>query len=176
MHRRLRTAALVALCLPAAAGAHVVLEQQAAPAGSYYKGTFRVGHGCEGAATTAITVRLPEPMVSVKPMVKPGWTIAVRTEKLAQPLMNHGKPVTEAVVEVTWTGGTLADAYYDEFALLMKLPDAPGRRWFKVKQVCERGENDWSQIPAEGQTTRDVRMPAALLDILPAPGSHHSGH
>lgn len=173
MNRYLNCLALVALGLPAAAAAHVVLEQQTAPAGSYYKGTFRVGHGCEGSPTTAITIRLPEPMASVKPMVKPGWTVTVRTEKLAQPLMHHGKPVGEGVVEVTWTGGPLADAHYDEFALMMKLPDAPGRRWFKVMQQCEHGANDWSQIPAEGQGMRDVKMPAALLDLLPAESRPH---
>ena len=173
MARSLKYLTFAALCLPLAATAHIVLEQPSAPAGSYYKSTFRVGHGCEGSATTSITVRLPEPMASVKPMVKPGWTIAVRTEKLAQPLMNHGKPVIEAVVEVTWTGGPLADAHYDEFALMLKLPDAPGRRWFKVLQKCEQGENDWSQIPAEGQTTRDLKMPAAALDLLPAEARPH---
>jgi uncharacterized protein YcnI len=162
-----------ALCLPAAAGAHIVLEQQTAPAGSYYKATFRVGHGCEGSPTTALTVRLPEPMASVKPMVKPGWTIALRTEKLAQPLWLHGKPVTDEVVEVMWTGGSLSDAHYDEFVLMLKLPDAPGRRWFKVRQVCEQGENAWSQIPAEGQRMHDVSKPAAVLDILPAGAAPH---
>ena len=74
---------------------------------------------------------------------------------------------------MTWSGGPLPDDFYDEFALMMKLPDAPGRRWFKVKQGCERGENDWSQVPAEGQTTRDLKMPAAPLDILPAEGQPH---
>lgn len=173
MKRTALLAACTAMALPLVAAAHVVFEQPAVTAGSYYKGVLRVGHGCEGAATTSFTVRLPEPMASVKPMVKPGWTVSVRSEKLAQPLMNHGKPVTEAVVEVTWRGGPLPDDFYDEFALMMKLPDAPGRRWFKVKQGCERGENDWSQVPAEGQTTRDLKMPAAPLDILPAEGQPH---
>ena len=174
MNRYLNYLAFALLGLPVVSAAHVVLEQQTAPAGSYYKGTFRVGHGCEGSATVALTVTLPEPMASVKPMVKPGWTVSTRSEKLAQPLMNHGKPVTEAVVEVSWRGGPLADAHYDEFALMMKLPDAPGRRWFKVMQQCEQGANDWSQIPAEGQGMRDVKMPAAVLDLLPAePRPHH---
>lgn len=173
MNRYLNYLVFALLGLPVVSAAHVVLEQQTAPAGSYYKGTFRVGHGCEGSPTTAITIRLPEPMASVKPMVKPGWTVTVRTEKLAQPLMHHGKPVGEAVVEVSWSGGPLSDAHYDEFALMMKLPDAPGRRWFKVMQQCEQGANDWSQIPAEGQGMRDVKMPAAVLDLLPAESRPH---
>jgi periplasmic copper chaperone A len=170
---KIRICALALLAAPIVASAHVVLEQQVATAGSYYKGVFRVGHGCEGSATVALTVTLPEPMASVKPMVKPGWTVSTRSEKLAQPLMNHGKPVTEAVVEVSWRGGPLADAHYDEFALMMKLPDAAGRRWFKVTQLCEQGANEWSQVPAEGQTTRDLKMPAAVLDIQPAAGHAH---
>lgn len=173
MKRALFPALIAVLLLPASAPAHVVLEHQSAQAGSYYKAVFRVGHGCDGAATTSITVRLPEPMASVKPMVKPGWTVALRAEAPATPLMHHGKPVTEAVVEVTWTGGPLADAHYDEFALMLKLPATPGRRWFKVKQVCERGENDWSQVPADGATTQGLKTPAARLDIEPAGEKPH---
>ena len=84
-----------------------------------------------------------------------------------------GRSLSEAVVEVSWSGGPLSDAHYDEFALMMKLPDAPGRRWFKVMQQCAQGANDWSQIPAEGQGMRDVKMPAAVLDLLPEESRPH---
>ncbi|MBP2291876.1 DUF1775 domain-containing protein [Azospirillum rugosum] len=67
------------LCLAAAAGtasAHVSLETREAPAGSYCKAVLRVPHGCGGAATTAVRIRLPEGVIGVKPMPKPGWKLA----------------------------------------------------------------------------------------------------
>lgn len=154
-------------------GAHVVLEQKTAPAASYYKATFMVGHGCNGSATTGITIRIPEGVVNIKPMPKPGWTLATRVEKLPKPYELHGKAFTEGVVEVNWKGGSLADAHYDEFVMLTRLPDAPGKYYFPILQTCEGSENRWEEIPAEGKTTRDYKMPAAQLEVLPVEEHKH---
>ena len=165
---------LAAACLTAsAAHAHVVLEQKSASAASYYKATFMVGHGCEGSPTTSIRIAIPQGVIAVKPMPKTDWTLQTRIEPLNPPQEPHGKPVTEAVAEVTWDGGTLADSNYDEFVMLMRLPADPGRLFFKVIQGCEQDENRWEQVPAEGKTTRDYRFPAAVLEVLAAPGAHH---
>ena len=59
--------------------------------------------------------------MGAKPMPKPGWTINLVEGKLAAPLQLHGKTVTSAVREITWRGGPLPDAYYDEFVLMVKL-------------------------------------------------------
>ena len=169
---------LVAIALAAAsnAQAHIVLEQKSAPAASYYKATFMVGHGCAGSATKAIEITIPEGVVNIKPMPKPGWELATKVEKLAKPYELHGKTFTEGVTQVTWTGGPLADANYDEFVLLTRLPDVPGKAWFKIVQTCEQGETRWEEIPAEGKTTRDYKSPAAMLEILPVPGQEHKHH
>lgn len=156
-----------------AADAHVVLEQKSAPAASYYKATFMVGHGCEGSPTTSIRIAIPPGVIAVKPMPKTGWMLRTRIESLNPPQELHGKPVTEAVAEVSWDGGNLADSNYDEFVMLMRLPADPGKLYFKAIQGCEQGENRWEQIPEAGRTTRDYRYPAAVLDVLPAPGAHH---
>lgn len=151
------------------AGTHVVLDQRSALAGSYYRGAFRVGHGCDGSATVAITVMLPDGVRGAKPMPKPGWTIERKLEKLTRPYESHGKTVTEDVVAITWRGGPLADAHFDEFAVQMQLPVAPGAIWFKVLQQCEKGEIDWAMIPANGTSTRGIKAPAALLELSPLP-------
>jgi hypothetical protein len=73
-----RTAAIVALAIsvaPVVTQAHVVLDQRSATVGSYFRGAFRVGHGCDGSATVAITVSLPDGIRGAKPAPKPGWTI-----------------------------------------------------------------------------------------------------
>lgn len=155
------------------ASAHIVLEQKAAPAASYYKATFMVGHGCAGSATTGITISIPEGVMNVKPMPKNGWQVQTRVETLPRPYQLHGKTLTEGVTQVTWTGGPLDDASYDEFVMLTRLPDVPGTVYFKIVQTCEQGETRWEEIPAEGKTTRDYNLPAALLEVTPTAAHHH---
>src|SRR5258705_280697 len=64
--------AVVAVCT---ASAHVTLETREAAVGAPYKAVLRVPHGCEGAATIALRVRVPDGMIAVKPMPKPGWKV-----------------------------------------------------------------------------------------------------
>ncbi|MFT3734350.1 MAG: YcnI family protein [Rhodocyclaceae bacterium] len=175
----------VAACfaLPAAQ-AHVTLEQQTAQAGSTYKAVFRATHGCNGSPTTAFTVFLPPGFVGGKPMPKPGWKLDIQTEKLDKPYDSHGVQIGERAVSFRWSGGRLLDAEYDEFIVRVTLPAEAGKRWIRVLQQCEQGQNDWAEIPVEGKPR--PAQPAALLDILPAasvavptpvapasPGAHH---
>lgn len=168
-----RIALFALVGLPLLAAAHPTLEQKSAPAGSYYKGIFKIGHGCDGAATTSIMVTIPEGVVGAKPMPKPGWTLSTRSEKLAKPYDSHGRKVDEAVVEVTWSDGKLADAWYDEFVVAMKLPETAGKLWFKVKQACSAGSIDWVQIPEGKQTARELKAPAVSLDVLSGRDAPH---
>ncbi|HXG28106.1 MAG TPA: YcnI family protein [Nevskiales bacterium] len=153
--------------------AHVTLEQPSAPAGSHYKAVFRVGHGCAGSPTIGLTVTLPPGVTGAKPMPKPGWSLATRIEKLAVPYRSHGRTITEDVAAVSWRGGPLPDAHYDEFVIRLRLPEAPGPLYFKVAQFCERGRIDWADIPAEGRTLEDYKTPAAVLEVLPADAPAH---
>ncbi|SDF40724.1 hypothetical protein SAMN05428966_11559 [Massilia sp. PDC64] len=141
---------IVALLAAPLAHAHITVAPATAPAGAYQTLVFKVGHGCAGSATTGITVQLPEG-VTAKPMPKPGWTIAL------------------APREIAWRGGPLPDAYYDEFTVQAKLPDAPGRYVFKVGQQCEKGRMDWADVNPESKT------PAPVLEVTPAamPMHHH---
>lgn len=154
------------------AQAHVVLAEPAAPAGSSYRATFKVGHGCDGSSITQITVRLPDGVKAAKPMPKAGWQIERRIDKLATPYTRHGRTITEDVREITWRGGPLPDGFYDEFVVHMQLPAQPGPQWFQVLQVCEQGRIDWAEVPAEGTTTRGLKAPAALLQVMPAEPTH----
>ena len=163
-------------CVALQAHAHITLAEPQAVAGSYYKATLRVGHGCNGAATTGITVHVPAGFQAAKPQPKVGWTLAVQKAKLAQPYSSHGKTVTEDVVTLQWTASqdaALPDAQFDEFAFMGRLPDQAGPLWVKILQTCERGQNDWSELPASGTSTRGLRQPAALLDVQAAPKHEH---
>ena len=68
--------AVIALATLAAspAAAHVTLEKRQAPVGSYYKAVFAVPHGCAGSPTVKLRVQIPEGVIGIKPMPKPGWT------------------------------------------------------------------------------------------------------
>lgn len=150
-------ACAVSICA-STAFAHITLADQAALAGTTYRATLRVGHGCDGSATTAIRVTLPSGFNNAKPQPKPGWTLALTP------------------TDITWTatpGNALPDAYYDEFVLRGSLPAAAGPMWFKVLQSCEKGRVDWADIPASGTDAHSLKTPAALLDIIP---SDHVGH
>ena len=68
--------AVAVLCVTGSAQAHVVLESKQAPAGSTYKAVLQVGHGCEGSPTKSIRVQIPEGVIAVKPMPKPGWELS----------------------------------------------------------------------------------------------------
>lgn len=82
--------------------------------------------------------------------------------------MQRDKPGTDAT-EISWTANTeadqLQDAWYDEFTLRGKLPDQPAELWFKVRQVCAKGESNWAEIPAAGESAKGLKMPAAKLTL-----------
>lgn len=165
----LAVAALAGAALPA--HAHVTLAVREAKLGGSYMATLKVPHGCSGAATTAVTVRIPAGVYGVKPMPKPGWQLKVESGKYDAPFMNRGAAVTEGVTAVTWSGGNLPDAYYDEFVLSTSLADslAAGKSiYFPVVQQCEGGKVDrWIEIPAAGKVADDYPTPAPGLMILP---------
>ena len=175
MNTRTLLASLLIIAAPVAS-AHIVFEQKQAPAGSYYKGTLLVGHGCNGSATRAVTVTIPEGVQGAHPQPKPGWQLEIKRAKLAKPYTSHGKIIDEDVRTIRWYGNTLADEHFDEFRMLMKLPEQGGKLYFPVLQECENGKSEWTQIPADGQTTRDLKTPAAELEVLPPAGGHVHAH
>ncbi len=156
---------------------HVVLADQAALAGTSYRATLRVGHGCEGSPVTALRVTIPAGFVGAKPMPKAGWVLSTRVGKLDQPYDDHGKQVTEGLLEVSWTASSkdswLQDAWYDEFVLRGNLPRQAGPMWFKVLQTCEKGSIDWAEVPASGASAKGLKSPAALLEIIESESVGH---
>lgn len=162
-------ATLVAAMSCGAAFAHVTIDPTEAVAGGYARAAFSVSHGCDGSATVAVRIKIPDGVLSVKPQMKPGWTVEIKTRKLDGELPSlHGKTITETVDEVAWRGGPLPENLYDTFGLSMKLPDAAGRTaYFPVVQECEKGVHRWIEIPATGQKPDDLREPAPALRLKP---------
>ena len=158
----------VLFVIPAAA--HVTLEAQEARVGSTYKAVLRVPHGCEGTATTAIRVRIPEGVIGVKPMPKPGWTLTTVSGKYPKAYDLFHRQLTEGIVEISWSGGKLPDDWYDEFVFRGKLPDqgAGTTLYFPVVQECEGGVVEhWIEIPEAGKSADDYETPAPGVKLLP---------
>jgi uncharacterized protein YcnI len=129
-----------------AAQAHVSIEQQNVVAGSSTKVTFRLPHGCDGSATHTVIATVPEGLYAVKPMPKAGWELSTTTGAYETHFNNHGTEMTEGVREITWSGGHLEDAWYDEFTFRGSVgPNVePGTLILPVTQICDEGRIDWS--------------------------------
>jgi uncharacterized protein YcnI len=175
MHARLLLP--LALFAATAAQAHVGLASQSAPAGSSFRATFQVGHGCGPSGTRQVGVTLPVGVIEARPMPKPGWSLEIQREKLAQPVTRDGRTITERVARITWTARTAGDALpsdqYDEFVLMAQLPNARGALAWPVTQVCDTGRVEWAEVPKPGQSRHDIKNPAPVLELLPASGSGH---
>ncbi len=169
--------ALGLACSVSSSFSHAVLNDPAAMAGTSYRAAVRIGHGCDGSPVTAVRVTIPAGFLGAKPMPKAGWVVATKVGKLAKPYDDHGKQVTEGVTEITWTASSkeywLQDAWFDEFVLRGSLPKEAGPLWFKVMQICEKGSIDWAEVPASGNSTKGLKFPAALLEIIESGAMAH---
>lgn len=180
MHRNLIAAAAActtAFIASTFAFAHVSLvEREAAPGG--FKAVLAIPHGCEGEATNAVEVHIPEGFVSVKPMPKAGWTISMENGDFETTYSVHGSEVSSGVKVVTWEGGALEDAHYDEFALKGMLAGEPGTvLYFDTIQHCASGKEEWVERPADGQDPHEFEAPAPSLTIIAGNDSHaHHGN
>lgn len=159
-------AALGALSAPASA--HVFLQSGTGIPGGSYRAVLAVPHGCGTSPTTRITVQIPEGMIAVKPMPKPGWTITVKKGAYAQSYdFMHGMKASEGVKEITWTG-KLDNDFYDEFVFSSYLPgglNAAEPLYLPTEQTCETGAENWAQIPAAGQDPHSLKSPAPQLRL-----------
>ena len=169
----MRTFILVATIIAAAtpALAHVTLEAQEARVGASFKAVVRVPHGCAGSATTAIRVKIPDGVIAVKPMPKPGWTLETVKGKYEKSYDYYGTPTSEGVKEVVWSGGKLLDEHYDEFGLRGYLTTdlkADTTLYVPIVQECEGGGVErWIEIPAAGKVSDANKFPAPGLKLTP---------
>ena len=163
---------IAALLFATPAYAHVTLEGRQAAIGTWYKAVFAVPHGCAGSATTKIRVQIPDGVIDVKPMPKPGWNVEVVKGKYAAPYDFHGGKILEGAKEVVWSGGKLADDNYDEFIISTYLTatlKSDTVLYFPTVQECEQGINRWIDIPADAEHTHDTKSPAPGVKLIVKP-------
>ena len=160
----------LAIAAPLSAGAHISADPTETAAGSSTVITFALPHGCDGSATTAVRIDIPEGIAGVTPTAKPDWTVAEVAADLDAPTEDaEGNPVTTRTKTVVYTAGTpLADGLRDTFALSLPIPaDAAGTTLeFPVLQTCETGETNWNESTVAGED--EPAHPAPAITVTEA--------
>jgi uncharacterized protein len=163
--------AVAALAAPAAAGAHVTLQPDQAPAGGFARLDVRVPNERDNAGTTKVDVQFPPGFVFASYEPVPGWTVKVTKRKLAQPVEAEGEQISEEVARITWTGdgktGIIRPGQFQDFGLSVGLPDKPGTKLtFKALQTYSNGEVvRWIGAP-------DAEEPAPQVELTASEGEH----
>lgn len=174
------TAATIAatLLVVGPAAAHVSANPSEASSGAYARFAFRVPHGCDGAPTDEVAIRVPAGVASVKPEFVPGWDVSSEVGPYDEPVELHGEEITEGVQSVTWTaqpGQELPDDQFREFGLSVKLPDgeAGDVLYFPTVQSCpDGGEIAWIEIPSGDE---ELESPAPAVTLTAATDGHGHG-
>ncbi|WP_371549080.1 YcnI family protein [Streptomyces sp. NBC_00554] len=182
----LRRAGLVAglaaagvLAAAGAAFAHVTVHPE-----SYAKGatdgvlTFRVPNEEDTASTTKVQVFLPtdHPVLGVLVTPEEGWTPEVTTTKLKTPVKTDDGTITDAVSEITWTGGRIRHGEYQDFNVAFgQLPDDVDQLTFKTLQTYSDGSvARWIEEAEQGGDEPENPAPVLMLTAKTAADSEEA--
>ncbi|WP_030314023.1 YcnI family protein [Streptomyces sp. NRRL B-3229] len=172
----LGTAVAAAALLTAAgvASAHVTVHPD-----SYAKGatdgvlSFRVPDESDTTSTTKVQLFLPtdHPLLGVLVSPHDGWTATVTDTKLKTPVKTDDGTITDAVSEITWTGGKIAPGHYEDFDVAFgQLPDDTAELSFKTLQTYSDGKVvRWIEEAAKGD--EEPENPAPVLKLTSATNS-----
>ena len=165
------------LLLAGTASAHVTVQPSTAVKGaSDQTFSFRVPNEKDNASTTEVQVYFPsaDPIASVLVAPTPGWKATITNVKLATPIQTDDGAITDAVSSITWTGGSIAPGYYQDFTVDMgQLPSNTGSLTFKALQTYSDGTVvRWIQDEEPGQPEPANPAPVlTLTNAAPASGS-----
>ena len=164
-------AAAAVLTAAGAASAHVTVHPD-----SYAKGatdgalTFRVPDESDTASTTKVQLFLPtdHPLLGVLVSPHDGWTAKVTDTKLRTPVKTDDGTITDAVSEITWTGGRIGPGQYEDFDVAFgQLPDDTAQLPFKTLQTYSDGKVvRWIEEAAQGD--EEPENPAPVLKLTAA--------
>ena len=159
---------ILALAAPSAASAHIHAHADDAVAGASSRVAFSFSHGCDGSATTALVVELPDSVETATPVVDGVWTIE-------RDLGDNGLPTS-----VTFTAAApVADGLAATAAMdvVFGADAADTEVAFPITQICETGETAWVEEAAEGQDPHELEAPAPTVAVAAAAdGDDHGAH
>jgi len=140
MNKKLLIGAALAAILGSgqAASAHVVVRPNEVGIGQRLNFVVSVPTE-EDTPTIQVRLVIPEGVRSVRPNVKPGWTISVKRE---------GEGESERVTEITWSGGRIPAEQRDEFIFSAQAPVEPTTLAWKAYQTYGSGNIvSWNTDP-----------------------------
>lgn len=164
-------AAGVVLAGAGAASAHVTVHPDSYPKGAEDGTiTFRVPNEEDNANTTKLDVYFPaaQPIPSVLVSPVPGWTAKIKSVTLKTPIKTDDGTITDAVSEITWTGGKIAPGQYQDFTVAFgQLPTTGSQLVFKALQTYSDGNIvRWIDLQQPGQD--EPAHPAPTLQLTAA--------
>lgn len=151
----------IALWPLASAGAHVTITPSTTDAGGSAVLEVSFAHGCDGAATTAITIQVPEELQSVSPRPAKGWDVDADATSVTY---RADDPVPDGQRAV--------------FELAVELPERDGLTLtFPTVQSCTGGEIAWIEVPPDGLDADDLELPAPAFTVGgDSPSQDDGGH
>ena len=172
-------AGAIVCALAAPAAAHVTVDPTSAPQGATEKLSFLVPNEEPTARVTDVQIAFPTPPDTPIPTVtveqKPGWTITVTTQKLAQPVHTDDGAITDIVSRIEWKAKTAADAIapeqFGEFTVDADgLPDNENQVVFRAIQTYSDGTIvRWIDPVTPGGP--EAEHPTPILELTPAEGT-----
>ncbi len=103
--------------------------------------------------TVKVRVEFPKGLTVSRFQPKPGWTRTM------------DKDATGAIVAVTWSGGRIEPAEFEDFIFQARTPEAAGKLAFRAFQTYLSGDTaEWVE-PETGQ------RPAAIVEVKAAPAT-----
>jgi len=163
--------AAAALLAPSAASAHVTLQPESVPAGSFERLDVRVPNETDDAATTKVEVEFPDGIIFLSTEPVPGWEATVKKEKLEEPIEAFGDEYNEQVGTVTFeaTGAGIEPGQFQDFGLSVGLPDGEGEALeFPAIQTYDNGD------VVRWVGPEDSEEPAPVVELTAAEGEHGS--
>lgn len=160
MTLKLAALAITPLLFGHMASAHIsFIDAMPLIQGKSFKATFAIPHGCEGSTTTKITIKIPEGIISAKPMPKANWTLTTDTNDYAKSYQQYGKNITNGATSISWKG-QLPDQFYDEFTVTGYFAEniTKGREiYLPIIQTCEQGELLWTDTSGHHHHGHDAK-------------------
>jgi len=157
---------VVVIGFAGSAAAHVEVSPATASQGAETEIAFRVPTEEPGVKTVKVQVSFPadNPIPSVQTTALMGWTATVQKTKLAKPVTTDDGKVTEAVSQITWSGGQIPSESYQDFPVAVgPLPSGTAKLTFKVLQTYSNGE-----VVRWIDSSEDAEHPAPTLTLTPA--------
>lgn len=169
--------AVLLLAGPAAAHVTVIADDSARGAADSIL-TFRVPNEEDAAVTTKVDIKFPakNPIASVKPAPKPGWTVTTKSVTFNPPIKTDDGEIIQGVGEVIYRAKSNADGIpaggFEAFQILVgPLPDAADVAFPTVQTYSNGKTAAWVEPVTDASNPPDSPAPVLTLSAPAAAGS-----